>query len=134
MQERARCGKLSCERKTGPIISRPRGNGGAKLVQNPGGRRNSSGNPDKTLRNPNESMKSQKKRMERAKGFELSQQNSQAAENTLVSPVSTGDYTQIRAQTPDIASPELARVVAAWEKLPQALQSAILAIVDSATK
>ena len=78
--------------------------------------------------------KSLKQKMERAKGFELSQQNSQAAENTLVSPVSTGDYTQIRAQTPDIASPDLARVVAAWEKLPQALKSAILAIVDSATK
>jgi hypothetical protein len=72
--------------------------------------------------------------MERVKGIEASLQDSQAAENTPVSPVPAQDYTQIRAQIPDISSPGLAQVVKAWEKLPAALQSAILAIVESATK
>jgi hypothetical protein len=72
--------------------------------------------------------------MERVKGIEASLQNSQPTENTPVSPVPVEGYTQISAQIPDISSPGLAQVVKAWEKLPVALQSAILAIVDSATK
>jgi hypothetical protein len=68
------------------------------------------------------------------KGIEASLHNSQPTENTLVSPVSESDYTQISAQIPDISSLGLAQVVKAWEKLPAPLQSAILAIVDSATK
>ncbi len=30
--------------------------------------------------------------------------------------------------------PELARVVAAWDQLPEAIQTAILALVDAASK
>jgi hypothetical protein len=69
--------------------------------------------------------------MERAKGFEPSAQNSK----TLLK---TGDFqslqagcTQIRAQTADSASPDLAKVVASWEKLPAPLKAAILAIIKS---
>jgi hypothetical protein len=72
--------------------------------------------------------------MERVKGIEASSPDSQTTENTAVSHVPTAGYIQIRAQIPDISSPGLAQVVKAWEKLPAALQSAILAIVDSATK
>ena len=68
--------------------------------------------------------------MERAKGFEPSTQKSEVAP-PQVSPRSSQDgYTQLCAQIPDAAWPEVSRVVAAWAKLPLPLKAAILAIID----
>jgi len=72
--------------------------------------------------------------MERVKGIEASSPDSQASEIQSVSSVAAQGYTQISAQIADNASPGLTQVVKAWGKLPVALQSAILAIVDSAAK
>ncbi len=69
--------------------------------------------------------------MERAKGFEPSTQNSETPQPQPVSNSLKAGYTQIRAHAADVFCPDLARVVAAWDKLPASLKAAILAIVDS---
>ena len=72
-----------------------------------------------------------KSRLERVKGIEPSPQNSEFAQNQALPQHAEADYTQGRAQIPDAASPDLAKVVAAWTNLPAALKAAILAIVNS---
>jgi hypothetical protein len=72
--------------------------------------------------------------MERAKGFELSPQNPQAAESQHTRNDDKTGYTQPRAQTQGNDWRDLSQVVAAWGELPAALKTAILAIVDTATK
>jgi hypothetical protein len=69
--------------------------------------------------------------MERAKGFEPSAENSEVLPNQQSSETAKVGCTQIRAQIPDSASPDLAKVVAAWAKLSPPLKAAILAIVNS---
>ena len=65
------------------------------------------------------------------KGIEPSPQNSESAHNQPLPTQAQAGYTQGRAQIPDAASPDLAKVVAAWTNLPAALKAAILAIVNS---
>jgi hypothetical protein len=69
--------------------------------------------------------------MERAKGFEPLAGKSEHAHNQGVTSNGQTDYTQIRAQKPDAASPDLAKVVAAWDKLTAPLKQAVLSIVES---
>jgi hypothetical protein len=69
--------------------------------------------------------------MERVKGIEPSSGYSEVPQHQQSSDSAPLDHTQIRAQVADSASPDLAKVVAAWEKLPAALKNAILAIVNS---
>jgi hypothetical protein len=45
--------------------------------------------------------------------------------------VETGVPSQIASQATVVASPDLSRIVMAWESLPAALKAAILAIVNS---
>jgi hypothetical protein len=71
--------------------------------------------------------------MERAKGFEPSAENLEVAVNQHSSETAKAGCTQIRAQIPASATPDLAKVVAAWAKLSLPLKAAILAIVGSAT-
>jgi hypothetical protein len=52
--------------------------------------------------------------MERVKGFEPSAQNSQPANSQIVVKLLQAGCTQIRAHEPGAASPDLAKVVAAW--------------------
>ena len=69
--------------------------------------------------------------LERAKGFEPSSQNAQAAQSQNDLQSANSDYTQIRAQILGELGPELAQVVAVWSKLSPPLKAAILAIVNS---
>jgi hypothetical protein len=69
--------------------------------------------------------------MERVKGIEPSTQISESAQNQPLPGPPQVEYTQGRAQIPDAASPDLAKVVAAWAKLSAPLKAAILAIVNS---
>src|SRR5262245_27486407 len=68
-------------------------------------------------------------KMERAKGFEPSTQNSQTAQPQSDSQTSESGYTQIRAQILRPHEPDLAQVVESWPKLSQPLKSAIISIV-----
>jgi hypothetical protein len=72
--------------------------------------------------------------LERAKGFELSAQNPQPAENEHAAKDGEGAYTQIRAQIQGKDGRDLSQVVNAWADLPPLLKAAILAIVDTAGK
>ena len=65
------------------------------------------------------------------KGIEPSSPNSESTQNQPLPTDAQADCTQIRAQILGELGPDLARVVAAWSKLPAALQAAILAIVNS---
>jgi hypothetical protein len=69
--------------------------------------------------------------LERVKGIEPSPKNSESAKIQPLPPHAPANYTQGRAQIPDAASPDLAKVVAGWANLPAALKAAILAIVNS---
>jgi hypothetical protein len=69
--------------------------------------------------------------LERAKGFEPSARNSESTQNQATPQPAQVGCTQIRAQILGELGPELARVVAAWSKLPAPLKAAILAIVNS---
>jgi hypothetical protein len=71
--------------------------------------------------------------LERAKGFEPSTHNPQAAENQHAPTDDERDYTQLRAQIQGSDGRGLAQVVNAWAELPAALKAAILAIVNTAT-
>jgi hypothetical protein len=68
-------------------------------------------------------------KLERAKGFEPSAQNSELVDSQVPPQPDKSDYTQIRAQILDSSSPDLAKVVAAWSKLSAPLKAAILAII-----
>ena len=68
-------------------------------------------------------------KLERAKGFEPSAQNSELVDSQALPQSEKSDYTQIRAQILDSSSPDLAKVVAAWSKLSAPLKAAILAII-----
>jgi hypothetical protein len=70
-------------------------------------------------------------KLERAKGFEPSAQNSEVAQNQASPQPAQDDCTQIRAQILGELGPDLARVIAAWSSLSQPLKAAILAIVNS---
>jgi hypothetical protein len=70
-------------------------------------------------------------KLERAKGFEPSAQNSELVDSQALPQSEKSDYTQIRAQILDSSSPDLAKVVEAWPNLPGPLKAAILAIIDS---
>jgi len=65
------------------------------------------------------------------KAIEPSPQNSEPAQNKPLPTQAQADYTQGRAQIPDVSSPDLAQVVASWVKLSPPLKAAILAIVNS---
>jgi hypothetical protein len=69
-------------------------------------------------------------KMERAKGFEPSGGKSQSAQNQYLPSITQVDYTQIHAHAADASCPDLAKVVAAWAKLPAPLKAAILAIIS----
>jgi hypothetical protein len=69
--------------------------------------------------------------MERVKGIEPSSQNSESSQKQPLPTLPQADCTQGRAQIPDAASPDLAKVVAAWAELSSPLKAAILAIVNS---
>jgi hypothetical protein len=69
--------------------------------------------------------------LERVKGIEPSVETSQAAHNQSLPTLVQADYTQGHAQIPDVSSPDLTQVVAAWVKLSPPLKAAILAIVNS---
>jgi len=73
-------------------------------------------------------------KMERAKGFEPSTQNSQPVVVQSFSEPVESDHTQIRAQILDKDKRNLAQVVNAWPELPAAFKAAILAIVKSNEK
>jgi hypothetical protein len=59
------------------------------------------------------------------------QDNAEPASNQLVEEYSPARCAQGRAQIPDAACPDPAKVVAVWSKLPAPLKAAILAIVNS---
>jgi formylmethanofuran:tetrahydromethanopterin formyltransferase len=69
--------------------------------------------------------------MERVKGIEPSFNPSKSIVNKGDSATGNADYTQIRAHASGASCPDLAKVVASWEKLPASLKAAILAIVGS---
>lgn len=69
--------------------------------------------------------------LERVKGIEPSPQNSESEQNQALPTNAEVLCTQGRAQIPDAASPDLAKVVEAWAQLSRPLQAAILAIVNS---
>ena len=71
------------------------------------------------------------KRLERAKGFEPSVENSEVVEHQCIAPQVKAGYTQIHTQTPDALCPELSQIIAAWSKLSAPLKAAILAIINS---
>ena len=67
--------------------------------------------------------------MERVKGIEPYVETSQPIESQSVSEHTESAYTQIRAQIPDLSSPDVGKVVASWPKLSAPLRAAILAII-----
>jgi len=73
-------------------------------------------------------------KMERAKGFEPSPQNSQAVHSQDTGKRAVEGYTQIRAHIFEPDCPQLRKVVHHWSALSAPLKAAILAIVASATE
>ena len=69
--------------------------------------------------------------LERVKGIEPSLNPSESLLNTGDSAKDQPGHTQIRAHATGAVCPDLAKVVAAWEKLPASLKAAILAIAGS---
>ena len=64
-------------------------------------------------------------------GFERPAPVSQFALNSSSSALAAQAYTHGDTQSPGIACPELARVVAAWAKLPEHIQKTILTLVEA---
>jgi predicted small metal-binding protein len=71
-------------------------------------------------------------KLERAKGFEPSAQDSQHVVVQCILEHAESNHTQIRAQMLDNDGRDLAQVVKAWAGLSSAFKAAILAIVNSA--
>lgn len=64
-------------------------------------------------------------------GFERPAPGSQHRSDSSSSELSVQAYTHGDTQSPGVACPELARVVAAWEKLPEHIQKTILTLVGA---
>jgi hypothetical protein len=69
------------------------------------------------------------KKLERAKGFEPSTQNSQASDLEAVANLPKAGYTQIRAQFSEDG--ELNRLCRLWARVPVKVRAAVLSLVDS---